>query len=73
MSIESSLDDGRVVFGRDGSETERDPVCGMEVSPESQLRADFGGKTYGFCSPECRQKFLAQPEAFVKPVGEKSK
>jgi protein SCO1/2 len=37
-----------------------DPVCGMKVTvvPET-LRVTRGGKTYYFCSPNCRDKFLA--------------
>ena len=71
LTPETSLDDGRIVLGpRDRTSTEFDPVCGMEVKPESPVRADFQGQTYGFCSDECRQKFLAQPEAFVKPAAD---
>jgi len=68
MSIgETSLDDGRVIMGPSKS-TERDPVCGMEVSDDAPIRAEYEGNTYFFCSEECHQKFEAQPDAFVKPA-----
>ena len=43
----------------------RDPVCGMQVDPEKGLTAVVGGKTYYFCSEECRRTFLA-PEAELR-------
>lgn len=37
---------------------ERDPVCGMSVSPETaKARAEQGGKTYYFCCGGCAEKF----------------
>jgi Cu+-exporting ATPase len=42
--------------------TVKDPVCGMRVDPLTvQYRADHDGKTYYFCSANCRTKFLADP------------
>ena len=49
--------------GEDG----RDPVCGMVVGPEA-IGAEHGGKLYRFCSPACRDLFLAQPAQYVSPV-----
>ncbi|MFH0896460.1 MAG: heavy metal translocating P-type ATPase [Candidatus Bathyarchaeota archaeon] len=43
----------------------RDPVCGMQVDPEHGLKEAIGGKTYYFCSEECRRTFLA-PEAELR-------
>ena len=43
----------------------RDPVCGMYVDEKKGLTAVVGGKTYYFCSEECRRTFLA-PEAELK-------
>ena len=43
----------------------RDPVCGMQVDAEKGLRETIGGKTYYFCSEECRRTFLA-PEAELR-------
>jgi xanthine dehydrogenase accessory factor len=45
---------------------ERDPVCGMTVSPgASTPRADHGGRTFYFCCGGCRERFLAAPERYV--------
>lgn len=46
-----------------------DPVCKMQVDPESGApSADYAGTHYYFCSEHCREKFLANPTAYLKPV-----
>ena len=44
-----------------------DPVCGMSVVPGSAKggSAEFGGATYWFCNPRCREKFQANPGAYL--------
>ncbi|APZ51187.1 heavy metal translocating P-type ATPase [Salipiger abyssi] len=43
----------------------RDPVCGMTVDPGAgKPQAEHDGHTYHFCSEGCRDKFLADPEAY---------
>jgi Cu+-exporting ATPase len=43
-----------------------DPVCGMEVDPEHAAgKSELGGTTYYFCSPGCKQKFDANPAAYL--------
>ena len=37
-----------------------DPICGMEVDEKTALSAEYEGKTYYFCSPGCREQFLAE-------------
>ena len=44
----------------------RDPVCGMSVGPDA-LGVEYGGQLYRFCSPACRDLFLAQPAHYVAP------
>lgn len=44
----------------------RDPVCGMTVGPDA-LGAEQAGELYRFCSPACRDLFLAQPTHYVAP------
>ena len=50
-----------------------DPVCGMTVVPGQAAGGSHvhGGTTYHFCSPSCRTRFAANPEAFLgkPPVG----
>jgi xanthine dehydrogenase accessory factor len=44
-----------------------DPVCGMTVTAGRSGRpADHEGTTYYFCSARCRQRFEADPAAYVK-------
>ena len=44
----------------------KDPICGMSVDEATALHADRGGKTFYFCSEQCRQKFLSTSVG-VKP------
>lgn len=52
------------------SPPEKDSVCCMWVdSPESGDMKDFKGKTYQFCSVDCRNAFAAEPAKFAeKPL-----
>ncbi len=44
----------------------RDPVCGMTVDPSANKpTATFDGHRYHFCCERCRDKFLADPEAYL--------
>jgi len=44
----------------------RDPVCHMEVDPKSAAgQSQYAGDTYYFCSPQCKQRFDADPEKYV--------
>ena len=43
-----------------------DPVCGMEVQPESAAAAwEHAGTTYYFCSIGCMERFRADPDGFL--------
>jgi len=45
-----------------------DPVCGMKVDPATNKhRHDYQGKIWHFCSNDCRTKFAADPEKYLKP------
>ena len=46
----------------------KDPVCGMTVSPDTKLRHVHEGKTYLFCNPKCQAKFTADPDKYLNPV-----
>src|SRR6185312_12866214 len=45
--------------------TERDVVCGMSVSADSRHRHVHGGREFKFCSARCKERFAAEPEAFL--------
>jgi Cu+-exporting ATPase len=45
-----------------GTETAKDPVCGMTVAVKPDGRhAEFGGETFHFCSEKCQTKFKGDP------------
>jgi YHS domain-containing protein len=47
----------------------KDPVCGMTVDEKNaKAQTQFNGKTYSFCSDECRQKFDKNPEEYAQRV-----
>lgn len=49
------------------TETIKDPVCGMHVTPQSAAgHSDYLGKTYYFCSLGCMQSFESEPEIYVE-------
>jgi Cu+-exporting ATPase len=45
----------------------KDPVCGMDVVPAAAPggSAEYAGTRYWFCSPSCREKFVAEPNRYV--------
>ncbi|WP_410210395.1 heavy metal translocating P-type ATPase [Aquirhabdus sp.] len=51
---------------------ERDPVCGMTVSPDSPHHHVYQDHSYHFCSGHCLNKFKAQPEQYLTPAPAKS-
>jgi Cu+-exporting ATPase len=45
---------------------EIDPVCGMEVDPQSAAGSfDYRGTIYYFCSAGCLEDFKEDPESYV--------
>ncbi len=46
-----------------------DPVCGMDVTAGQAAggSAEHAGRTYWFCSPRCREQFVADPSRYVTP------
>ncbi|WP_089173425.1 heavy metal translocating P-type ATPase [Bosea sp. AS-1] len=60
----------------DGTGHVKDPVCGMTVDPATaKHRAAHAGQAYFFCSAACRDKFEADPEAYIgeKPTAPAAK
>lgn len=48
------------------AQTYRDPVCGMEVTPQTAAgKSEYKGKTYYFCSVADKQTFDKNPEKYV--------
>jgi Cu+-exporting ATPase len=49
------------------TELAKDVVCGMMVDEKSaKYKAEFGGKTYYFCTPGCMMSFNANPAKYVR-------
>jgi len=52
---------------------EIDPVCGMGVAPKKAHKAGleslYKGKTFYFCSDQCKQRFESNPESFLTQAG----
>jgi YHS domain-containing protein len=40
-------------------ELKKDPVCGTYISAATSIQEKVGGQTFHFCSPECRDKYVA--------------
>ena len=48
--------------------TEVDPICGMTVEvATARHQAEHAGRTFYFCNPRCREKFLSDPARWLKP------
>jgi len=46
----------------------KDPVCGMEVSHISAIEThSYHRKIYYFCSKDCREAFVAEPDKYIRP------
>ncbi|MBI3284250.1 MAG: heavy metal translocating P-type ATPase [Burkholderiales bacterium] len=46
----------------------KDPVCGMDVTPNSPHHAEHQGQPYYFCSAHCLEKFRKDPAAWLDPA-----
>ena len=52
----------------------KDLMCGMEIEKEKAVKAIYEQKTYYFCSKQCKDSFLKEPEKYIgKPKEEKSR
>jgi Cu+-exporting ATPase len=74
-SLSSHAHHGNHVPASDAAPDYRDPVCGMRVDPVAPRGGslEHAGTTYGFCSAGCREKFAANPAAYLitkKPAPE---
>ena len=43
----------------------KDPICGMWVSPDSPLKAEYQGQEYFFCSSRCVAEFQKNPAYYA--------
>ena len=49
------------------AETVKDPVCGMDVRSGEAAggSAEHDGVTHWFCGPQCRTRFVAEPDRYT--------
>lgn len=49
------------------AEKVRDPVCGMEIDPETAAaETEYQGEKFYFCSEACYSRFIEHPEQFAE-------
>ena len=54
----------------EGGLSVKDPVCGMNVDPaKTDLKYDYNGQSYYFCSSHCFEKFRKDPEKYLQQRG----
>ena len=46
----------------------KDPACGASLEAGLEDSTEYKGKLYGFCSKECKEKFLNSPETFLANI-----
>lgn len=45
--------------------TTSDPVCGMQVEPETAVTVEYGGRIYYFCESACADTFRDDPDRWI--------
>jgi YHS domain-containing protein len=46
-------------------DNKKDPACGMPLTAGVEDTVHYKGKLYGFCSTECKDEFLKNPEGHL--------
>ena len=59
-------DTGHGSHGAAGGRGSKDPVCGMDVEPDSGYSRMYQGREYRFCSRNCLDQFEGDPARYVK-------
>jgi len=44
----------------------RDVICGMSVKEDTDITSTFSGKTYYFCSVDCKEEFDKNPIKYTR-------
>ena len=45
--------------------TTSDPVCGMQIDPETAIAVEYADVTYYFCESACADTFGADPDRWI--------
>ena len=64
--VSGKSDSVRKKFTANMVDNKKDPSCGMPVTAGIEDTVHYDGKVYGFCSDECKQIFLKDPENLAK-------
>ena len=48
--------------------TTTDPVCGMQIDPETAVAVEYAGDTYYFCESSCAHTFGDDPDRWIPQV-----
>lgn len=43
-----------------------DVICGMKVKEDTDIKSEFKGKTYYFCSNHCKAEFDKNPLKYTR-------
>jgi YHS domain-containing protein len=62
----SESDSVRKKYTADMVDNKKDPSCGMPMAAGIEDTVHYMGKVYGFCSDECKQIFLKNPNTLAK-------
>jgi YHS domain-containing protein len=62
----STSDSVRKKYTAEMIDNKKDPSCGMPMSAGIEDTVHYKGKVYGFCSDECKQIFLKNPNTLAK-------
>ena len=66
MGHENHAGHAHAAAGNAAATQEIDPVCGMKVDRDDNLKSVYAGKAYYFCSKEDKVAFDKDPEAYLK-------
>jgi YHS domain-containing protein len=65
-SMMTKSDSTKIIYTAAMVDNKKDPNCGMPVTAGIEDTVHYKGKVYGFCSKECKDAFLKNPEGLAK-------
>ena len=65
-SMMMKTDSTKIIYTAAMVDNKKDPNCGMPVTAGIADTVHYKGKVIGFCSDECKQAFLKNPDELVK-------